>query len=235
MKKHILIATLVVLAALMVGVAVGSEGTMAKPKQIVAVLDKTMVVQSRGEDFVLTDELGNKLDPIIYNGMVYLPAESAGKALNVTTEWDKENNVLRLGGDATATDIGITETLIVPPEEVKDAKIRDMTALVVDIDKRDDTALIRALSFSMSDNELTVNVGGRQNILTGLVGNESGEAFHAVISNMDTGEVIRELDSPGGKSGYQVVAIPVKNVSRIKITGELKETAPASTTETITP
>lgn len=216
MKKHFLTA-LAVLALIIMGSAIAIEGNAEKSEQIVATLEKTMTVQNQGEDVILTNGMGERIYPISYNGTVYLPAESIGDSLNAATEWDKEKNIFHIGGDATTTIGGI-------PEALKNEEIRDMTCVLLDVDKVAERTRVEAVSLIMNDDEATINVGGRQKYLLCFFGNQSGAAYHAVISNMDTGETILELDNPEGAPGeYQTIEIPVENVSRIKITGKLNE------------
>lgn len=227
MKKKILIILALLMAFAAGSVLAIENNNTEKLERIQVALDKAMIVRHLGQEVQLLDGNGNKSYPIIYKGKVYLPVSDIGNILNAAVTWDKKTNTLDIGGNATSTLGGIMETLTFPPEDLPSAVVGNMTALVLGVDKGKDGTILRALSYAQNEKELTVNVGGRQKYLIGYFGNQSGLAYHVTISDMDTGEIVRELDSPKREGGqYQFAAIPVENVSRIKITGELKEETP---------
>lgn len=212
-KKHFLEALVAV--GLLASICVVAAAAAGGRGQVQVSLDKAMTVQSRGKELPLLGETGNRLYPIIYGGTVYLPVETLGESFNVTTEWDKDHNVLTIGGDDVSTLGGI-------PAFLNDYNQKSVTAIMLDIDDVEGRTRVECVALAYDDDELAINLGNRQKEVICLYGNQSGRAAHAVITDMDTGEVIQELDIPeGGSPEYQQLWLPVEKVSKIKVAGEL--------------
>ncbi|WP_411343725.1 stalk domain-containing protein [Paenibacillus sp. WLX1005] len=114
-----------ILGAALTAVLTTSFSAYAAPiqKSVSAALSDVKIMLN-GQQTTLTDSSGNTVEPINYNGTIYLPIRALSKALGVTAAYDSTNSTVKLTSGTTATadddstgaDINTDENVPAKPE-----------------------------------------------------------------------------------------------------------------------
>jgi hypothetical protein len=95
-KKTIIATTLLLSSVFTVGAFTGASAE-SNLKEITAFINNSINIKLNGNEYVPTDNKGNKLSPIIYNGNSYLPVRSLSQTLGVAVKYDESTSTIILG------------------------------------------------------------------------------------------------------------------------------------------
>jgi len=94
-----------VFGAMVLGMTVAWAGGVyagTNLQKITAYLNGDIDIQVNGTHFTAKDGAGNKLTPITYNNMTYLPVRAIGDALNVPIVYDTAAHQVKIGSSSTS-------------------------------------------------------------------------------------------------------------------------------------
>jgi hypothetical protein len=97
MKNYSKAIIKMLIAAIMLGVCVGTAFAVAQQQQITATLDSGIKIVYSGVEQTMKDANGNVVYPIIYNGTTYVPIRAVSNMLGVSVDWKEETRSVLLG------------------------------------------------------------------------------------------------------------------------------------------
>ena len=248
MKKSMrtVVLSCAVLVVLLAGIAVATAS--ANQPEVRAQLLNTVHLWNKGEEFTLENDAGDKLNPLYYNGEVYLPVSALSDELGILVDWNQEKNILNLGG--YPIDIGvilnneeglglagaISKYGIDPANEEDLRQWLDSPSLVITHKGLGDmtesineetggplytlhTSMDAVMNNSSYDESLVVYTAGVQPILPITVNNLFGEPIIIHVYDCDTGDELAEPYKIEA-NGLNSYLLKVSGVNRIKITRE---------------
>lgn len=95
MKK---IASVVILCAMVLGVALGVAGSSGEVQKTLTYRD--IKISVNGKEITPTDATGAVVEPFIIDGTTYLPVRAVASAVGLEVGWDEATNTVRLGDNA---------------------------------------------------------------------------------------------------------------------------------------
>ena len=162
-----------------------------------------------GEEFVVRDEQGLIIEPFMYNGRAYLPAESILHAMGANAQWNFENNTFNfgiVGTDGIHAGLGATFGITVPPYDVShiasndradlsDVRVRDYVTMGGIIYENVITYRI-AIGPAIASAQYSLhNLNGQFTVLTGYIGRVDGwDQLDATFTFIGDGRVLETFE-----------------------------------------
>lgn len=196
--------------------SVGMSGFAASSlKNITAQIDSAVKVILNGKTFVLKDEKGGAVKPILYNGTYYIPANSVATATGLVYNLDTKTNTIQMGERSTFVYVDATMY-----KDFYGTMFTKDPAKVVFEDKAFKSAIVNSMPLTYSDSFLgDIKLNKKFTTFTATVCLSEKAAKEQIFNFEDkaTKEVLKSITLQPGE--MMEVTFDVVGVTELRLNG----------------